>query len=91
MLSADGRWFGDRTAMSYDEAHEGTIHEVEGYRYPDARIMAFQGHPEWGGAEYARYAGEKLAAWFDSLGELADNGIPIRVDTCVPERGGMVL
>ena len=75
--SADGRLMGDRTQLSLDELASGIV-EVEGYRYPDARIMAFQGHPEWGPTEYSRWAGNKLRDWHAAIGPQDDAGIPIR-------------
>jgi gamma-glutamyl-gamma-aminobutyrate hydrolase PuuD len=52
---------------SYYTSAEGTITgvpvmEVEGYRYQrgNASIIGVQGHPEWGGNQFAKWAAKKL-------------------------------
>lgn len=77
-FDASGRRIGNATYLSLDELANG-IFEVEGYRYPDARIMAFQGHPEWGPTEYSVWAGDKLRNWHEALGAQDDAGIPVRI------------
>lgn len=67
---------------------DGGIQEVEVYRYDrnGTSIMGCQGHPEWGGEEFAGYIARKLIAWHGGIEQEPDvAGYRVVAELTAPE------